>query len=75
MKNKKYIIIFVVMIVIVAASDIVEMEEVCQEDEETQEQDYSDMWEMHLSIGTRESNPPDNDKEFITNPNNYESGY
>ena len=53
----------------ITTSDVVEMEEVCQEDEETQ--DYSDMWEIYLDMETRGSNPPDNDKEFITNPNNY----
>ena len=57
----------------ITTSDVVEMEEVCQEDEETQ--DYSDMWEIYLDMETRGSNLPDNDKEFITNPNNYESGY
>ncbi len=59
----------------ITTSDIVEMEEVCREEEETQEQDYSDMWEMYLDMSTRGSNPPDNKEEFITNPNNYESGY
>ena len=59
----------------ITTSDIVEMEKVCQEEEETQEQDYSDMWEIYLDMSTRGSNPPDNEEEFITNPNNYESGY
>ncbi len=59
----------------ITTSDIVEMEEVCQKEEEIQEQDYSDMWEIYLDMSTRGSNPPDNEEEFITNPNNYESGY
>ena len=58
----------------ITTSDIVEMEKVCQEEEETQEQDYSNIWEMYLNMNTG-SNPPDAGEEFITNPNNYESGY
>ncbi|MCI8426948.1 MAG: hypothetical protein HFJ03_05325 [Lachnospira sp.] len=60
----------------ITTSDIVEMEEVCQKEEEIQEQDYSDMWEIYLDMSTRNSNPPDSEGgDFITNPNNYESGY
>lgn len=60
----------------ITTNDIVEMEEFCQEEEEIQEQDYSDMWEIYLNMSESGGNPPDSEGEdFITNPNNYESGY
>lgn len=57
----------------ITTSDIVEVEEVCQKEEEAQ--DYSDMWDIYLDMSMSGSNPPDNKEDFITNPNNYESGY
>jgi len=57
----------------ISTSDVAEIEELYQKEEETQ--DYSDMWKIYLDMSARNSNPPDNDEEFITNPNNYESGY